>query len=344
MTCLSGKESRFFRINSDSRLLAASLLCFAVLMMLVALTPRNASAVGNQPQDEPAGATIFGEGVISTGDYELNTTFTPDGKTIYFTKATPDFGFWTIVSSRFENGKWAAPEVAPFSGQYSDSDPFISPDGAKLYFVSNRPSVGATPRRDFDIWMVDKTPSGWGEPQNLGAPVNTDNIEFSPAVTSTGVLYFSSNRSGGKGDFDLYRCRLVNNKCNEVENLGDAINTRGREVREYVSPNEELLIFTAAGRQDGQGGTDLYVSTRKDGAWLPARNLGSKVNSPALELSPAISPDGKYLFFTSTRGYGSADQHDQRLTYKNLVETLRGPRNSLGDIYRIDIAVLGIKP
>src|ERR1051325_8755906 len=76
----------------------------------------------------PAEPTLFGPGTISTGDMELNAAFTPDGRTLYFTKRSPKAQFWTIVVSRLRNGAWSAAEVADFSGQYNDFDPFVSPD------------------------------------------------------------------------------------------------------------------------------------------------------------------------------------------------------------------------
>src|ERR687888_200446 len=78
---------------------------------------------------------LFGEGVISTGDDESHPGFTPDGKTLYFLKNDPAFNHWTIVVSREENGKWIKPEVAPFSGQFSDADPFIMLDGDRFFFI-----------------------------------------------------------------------------------------------------------------------------------------------------------------------------------------------------------------
>src|SRR5262245_31379064 len=63
---------------------------------------------------------IFGEGVISTPEDELNATFTPDGKSLYFSKNTPGSLQGVIVVSNYKNGKWSSPQVAPFSGQYSD--------------------------------------------------------------------------------------------------------------------------------------------------------------------------------------------------------------------------------
>ncbi|HZS05431.1 MAG TPA: hypothetical protein VFD58_11395 [Blastocatellia bacterium] len=109
---------------------------------------------------------IFGEGAISTGDDESHPAFTPDGRTLYFLKNSPSFSFWTIVVSHFEHGRWGRPEVAPFSGQYSDADPFITPDGRKLFFISTRPVDGRT-KQDTDIRVMERTQAG---PRRAGAP------------------------------------------------------------------------------------------------------------------------------------------------------------------------------
>ena len=106
-----------------------------------------------QPLIEPA---IFAEGVVSTGDFDSHPTFTPDGKTLYFVRSTPNFTRWTILVTRFEKGRWNQSEVAPFSGQYSDADPFITSDGSRFYFISNRPAAEKA-RPDLDIWVMEKT-------------------------------------------------------------------------------------------------------------------------------------------------------------------------------------------
>jgi Tol biopolymer transport system component len=290
-----------------------------------------------RPLPEPI---VFGEGTISTGDMELNTAFTPDGRTLYFTKRTPKYQFWIIVVSHFQRGGWSEPEVAEFSGQYGDFDPFISPDGSKLFFCSTRPAAGQ-PKTDFDIWLVEKKGTGWGAPQPLAEPINTKAQEYYPSVASNGTLYFSSSREGGKGRGDIYRARLVDGKYAEPENLGDAINSQYHDGDPYIAPDESYLVFVSYGRPDGLGDGDLYISFRRDGAWTKAVNLGPKINSSALDFCPIVSPDGKYFFFTSERGF--ADQPLQaRLTYAQFVKQIHGPRNGLGDIYHLDISVLNL--
>src|SRR5882762_2326663 len=95
----------------------------------------------------------FAKGTISTEDDEFGLTSTPDGKTCYFTKRTPSTlqsSTMVICVSRFKNGRWSEPEIAPFSGHYKDFNPSISPDGSKLFFISNRPT-GEKKGRDTDI-------------------------------------------------------------------------------------------------------------------------------------------------------------------------------------------------
>jgi Tol biopolymer transport system component len=283
-----------------------------------------------------SGPELFAPGVVSTPDYELNAAFTPDGRTLYYTKSTPQFGgLLTIVVSHFKNGNWSPPEVAEFSGQWSDADPFVSPDGRRLFFISTRPLEGRA-KKDNDIWVMDWTGSGWSAPRNLGAPINSADRELYPTVARDGTLYFVSSRPGGLGGSDIYRAPMVNGKYAEPENLGEAINSRYNEGDAWIAPDESFLVFTSTGRPDDLGGGDLYISYRNKGAWTPARHLGAGVNSPAREFCPIGSPDGKYLYFTSERGFGDLPL-ERRLTYQELEANLRGVRNHLGNIWKVDL-------
>jgi Tol biopolymer transport system component len=288
---------------------------------------------------QPEQPTLFGPGIISTGDMELNAAFSPDGRTLYFTKRTPKFQLWTILVSTLKDSRWSIPRVAEFSGQYGDFDPFISPDGSQLFFSSNRPAPGKSKKNDFDIWIVKKTGAGWTTPTNLGTDINTESQEYYPSVSSTGTLYFSSNREGGKGSGDIYRSRMENGKYSKPENLGDEINSKYFEGDPYIAPDESFLIFVSYNRPDSLGDGDLYVSLNQNGHWTAARHLGPPVNSSALDFCPNMSPDGKYFFFTSERGF--ADQQlTKPLTYDQLMKQIRSPGNGLGDIYKIDAKVI----
>jgi Tol biopolymer transport system component len=297
----------------------------------------NSAYASATPLTDPA---IFGNGVISTGDFDSHPAFTPDGETLYFVRSTPGFSLWTILVSRFVKGKWTTPEVAPFSGQYSDADPFITADGSHFYFISNRPVAGAsTP--NLDIWVMEKTAAGWSEPKNPGAPINSPGSEWYPTIAANGTMYFGSDRQGGKGRTDIYRAGLVNGKYAEAENLGDAINTQFNEFEPLIAADESFLIFMCGGRADARGGFDLYISYNRNGTWTKPVNLGDKINSAGNEYSPTISPDGKYFFWTSTRSFTDKPL-EKRIDYAELMNKLRGPRNGLGDIYQIDLSELNI--
>ena len=321
-------------------IIIATLLLVGVCYLTLAqnLTQTKHPYASAQALNEP---TVFGDGIISTGSFDSHPAFTPDGKTLYFLRSTPTFSLWTIVFSRFENGRWNTPEVAPFSGQYSDADPFITADGSRLYFISNRPVPGKS-KPDLDIWLVEKAGNGWSEPKNLGAPVNSSGNEWYPTIAKNGTIYFGSDREGGKGRTDIYRCRLVDGKYAEAENLGDTINTPFNEFEALIAPDESFLILMGGGRPDAHGGFDLYISYNRNGAWTKPANLGDKINSSGNEYSPAISPDGKYFFWTSARGFADRPL-EKRLDYRELMNKLQSPRNGLGDIYYIDLAVLNIE-
>jgi Tol biopolymer transport system component len=247
----------------------------------------------------------------------------------------------TIAVTTKQGGRWQDPEVASFSGRYSEVDPFPAPDGERLFYTSKRPVTGAEESGNFDIWFVDREGAEWSAPNHLEGPVNTDGDEYYPAVAADGTLYFSAARDDSRGSFDLYRSRLVDGRYGEPENLGEAINSESAEIDVFIAPEQDFIIFVSY-RAGGQGRGDLYISYQRDGAWTPAENLGDLVNSPAREYCPFVSPDGRYLFFTSERAF-TDDPLARALTFDELTERIRAPKNGMGDVYRLSLDALGVE-
>jgi len=312
------------------------------------VSPDAAPYASPSPMPQPR---LFAEGVISTADDELGGTFTPDGRDFYFARRTPS----TIVSSlvvilvsHFRDGRWSHPEIAPFSGQYVDFGPAISPDGSRLYFASVRP-VDGKERTDADIWFVEKQPDGsWGPPVDVGPPVNSPGPEQSPCPAADGSLYFASVREGGKGSYDLYRSRRIDGRFAEPESLGDAINTENPETHPFLARDGSFLLFSSTGRPDSPVGPgspyprpDLYVSESRDGKWTSPRRLGAPINTDASETGAFVSPDGRYLFFTSERNFTSIPM-PPGLTLDAMQSRIHRTGNGLGDVYQMDLAAAGL--
>ncbi|WP_240356536.1 MULTISPECIES: hypothetical protein [Myxococcus] len=190
--------------------------------------------------------------------------------------------------------------------EWSNADPHLSPDGRTVYFISNRPlpdESGA--RASYDIWAASLGADGeWGDARRLPSPVNDANLdEWSPAVAANGNLYFGGERSGTLGGSDLWVSRWVDGAYQPPENLGAAINTTAHELEPWIAPDESCLLFSALRRPEGLGGYDLFLSRRVNGTWEPARRLCEGVNSRASDYNHSVSPDGKWLYFSSTRPF-----------------------------------------
>jgi len=309
------------------------------LACLIAGASLLASFSGSRAAPTALGPTLFGEGVFSTGAYDFFVALTPDQKTAYFCRASGDFSYWTILETHRTGNQWGAPKMAPFSGRWSDADPHLSPDGSKLFFISNRPSSGDTARATCDLWMMERAGAGWSEPRRL-TEICTEVTEWSPSVAANGNLYFGATREGGKGRDDIWMSRWVDGHYSAPENLGDSINTKFGEIEPWIAPDESYLVFSAGGRADGKGGLDLYLSVRRQGVWSSARPLGHDINSPAWDFNPSVSPDGRTFFFTSARG--RFDPPASPWSYEQLMRRLGSPGNGLGDIYSIPIEALEI--
>lgn len=281
-------------------------------------------SAGNDP-------AIFASGLISTNLSERDVAITPDGKEFYYTLWTGAYG--VILFTKENESGWSDPEIVPFSKEYSNLEPFITQDRNRLYFVSNRPLESGGKIKDYDIWYVERTDSGWSLPINIGKPVNSEVDEFYPSVAANGNIYFTSARDESYGSEDIFLCEYKDGKYSNPENLGLAVNSKTDEFNAFVAPDESFIIFSNWGREDGLGGGDLYISFKDDnGEWQPSKNLGENINSSSLDFCPYVTRDGKYFFFTSRRV--SEKLNNQTLdNYKSLVTMLNSPRNGQNDIY-----------
>ncbi len=248
----------------------------------------------------PAGAAAQDLSVFDAGsENRLGLTFTPDGKRAFWTEWDGTWGGKraqrVIYTSELRNGTWTRPLPAPFSQRYSDEDPFVSPDGRWLYFVSERPANDADNEPDADIWRYSLADDGHLEHLS----VNSDAAEYSPVITASGTLYFASARDGGPGQGDIYRAGPTEDGFATAEPLGAAINSRDGEWNLWVSGDESEMIFEASSRSTNVSESgDLYYSWRTPAGWTAAVPIES-LNTAGSELVPRLHPDGDTLHYTT---------------------------------------------
>ena len=212
-----------------------------------------------------------------------------------------------IWTARRTGTTWTA-KRADFSTGYSDGDPFVSHDGRQILFVSVRP-VGR-PRKDFDIYVVDRTATGFGRARNLGGAVNSPEDELYPSMAGDGTLYFASDRSG---TWKTYRARRAADGSYPAADLLPAtVNAEGSwNFNPFISKDGRTLLFTSQ-RRGGAGKGDIWVATADaSGVFGTARNLGPRINSAEDEFHATLSPDKRALFFVRRTGApdANADLH-----------------------------------
>jgi Tol biopolymer transport system component len=285
---------------------------------------------------EPPGLTpeVFAPGLVSTGHQERNIAFSPDGRELYYCLYGAPHSVFLVMQE--VNGRWTRPRVAPFSGRYP-GELAMSPNGNTMVFSSNQPFEGSLDSTGYWIWKVDRDGPGWGQPKPLSGTVNSGRFAGYPSISGNGNLYFFSERVDGKGADDIYTSEWVDGHYTESQNLGDSVNSHLKEVDPFIAPDESFLIFC---RREEDTGWDLFISFRReDRSWTTAMNMGPRINSDASDFCPSLSPDGKYLFFTSTRSHHRSFS-EVPLTYEDKIRILNSPGNGNSDIYWVDAKII----
>jgi len=264
-------------------------------------------------------------------------TVSADESEIYFTTQSMLGELSAIITCTKKNGILSAPEVASFSGMYQDLEPFLSPDGLRLYFVSNRPNeAGSDTLKNYDIWFVERKnkSSKWSSPKNIGTPVNTKEDEFYPSVSQSNNLYFTRDGAGSKGKDDIFFSKWEQGSYALPVSMSDSINSTGFEFNAFVAPNESFLVYTCYNKTGGFGSGDLYISYNKgNNEWTAGENLGKKINSSMMDYCPFVNTATGTLYFTSRRSTIKA-HFDEHQNIKDLLKEMTKYDNGQSRIYK----------
>jgi len=256
----------------------------------------------------------LGESINSTGN-EYWPSLTIDGKTIIFTRlmglnpltkernglVQEDF-----YTSKFENNCWQqAQPVTEINTSNNEGAQSISADGKLLFFTACGRNDGLG---SCDIYYSRNINGKWSLPQNAGDPVNSPSWETQASISANcEVLYFVSNRKGGKGAMDIWKCDLKGFSewgkpiwGNPVD-LGDSINTSGNEMSPFIHPDGKTLYFSSD-YWPGLGGYDIFYCRQKnDLSWTHPKNIGYPINSMKDEQGFIVDASGENAYYSSDK-------------------------------------------
>lgn len=242
---------------------------------------------------------VFAPGLVSTPEFlEIGCTWSPDGKEFYFVRQSNTGGI--LLCSKWEENGWTAPEEVEQFKKFPGFEPFISADGKKFFYTrfALPPDMAKNSEKFSDqqkqesmanIWVMNKNGLDFGDPEFCAPGM------FSSA-SKNGNLYTTIITGEKPG---IYRYLYNEGKYAEKEFLGGGVNSPVMGAHPCIAPDESFIVFDSK-RKDDPEDTDLYVCYRqKDGTWSQAYWLGDQVNTKWNDICPALSPDGKYLFYMS---------------------------------------------
>jgi outer membrane protein OmpA-like peptidoglycan-associated protein/tetratricopeptide (TPR) repeat protein len=205
------------------------------------------------------------KGKINTKFHESSTSFSKDGKTVYFSRnnytgkklGTNKKGvvLLKLYKATFKDNVWSNIVELPFSSnEYSVSHPALSSDGTKLYFASDMPgTLGQS-----DLFVVDVYEDGnYGTPQNLGNTINTEGRETFPYISDSGRLYFASDGHVGLGGLDIFVSVPEESGFSKAFNVGKPVNSPKDDFT-FVLNEDTKIGYFASNRKGGKGNDDIY--------------------------------------------------------------------------------------
>ena len=195
------------------------------------------------------------------------------------------------------------------NSKFNESTPTFSKDGQTIYFTRNNYLEGKKGKDGnkitlIKIYKATLINSDWSDIVEL--PFNSDNYSTAhPTLSPDGnTLYFASDMPGTLGNSDLFKVKINGDGTYGLpENLGNTINTEGRETFPFISDDNEL--YFASDGHPGVGGLDVFIATAEtDGSFKNIQNLGADINSPQDDFAYLIDSNSRRGFFTSNREGG----------------------------------------
>ncbi len=281
--------------------------------------PAMAAATDPNARFGPWQAPQLVEGINSTAN-DLAPELSKDGLSLYFASNRP-LGLGAndlyVAQRASVDDPWGAPvNLTKLNSAFGDAGPHLTRDGHYLYFTSAR-LTGGLGNDIFVTWRADVHDDfAWGEPVNIGAPINTAESELGPSSWGREFYFWRGPPTPTSIPGDIYLSEMRGDSFGEPT-LVAALNSTSHDEKPAIRfDGREILL--SSDRLGGVGGIDLWGAMRQGNGrdWTTPMPLGPVVNSTANDRRPALSADGTMLFFDSARpgGPGLIDIYMSRRT------------------------------
>jgi hypothetical protein len=281
----------------------------------------------------PIDATIENLGGRINGEFsDYSAVLSVDEGSIFFTSRrirsdSSNRGYTSDVDGKYYediyvsykdiNGNWQEPEIFQYSTRPNEHEATISVtiDGQTLFLYKDGDGNG-------DIFQSKLIGDTWTYPEKLGSDINTNAWETHVTLSADGnTLYFVSDRKGGLGGRDIYRCvRLPNGEWSKSLNLGAPINTPHDEEGPFLHPDGKTMYFSSNGHRT-MGGFDIFKSILEksddnlNGTWTAPINIGYPINTVDDDIFYVVSADDKRGYYASEKGNGFGDKDIYQINF-----------------------------
>ncbi len=294
------------------------------------------SKLAKEMVSKPINVQITNMGDSVNGPYpDFSPVLSADERTLIYTTRRPNStgGLKTeddryfediVISYKDDNEKWSKPVTLSYNVNTIGHEASInlSPDGQTL-IVYKSDATSKNPEGDGNIYYTTFDGKDWTNLKEFGSNVNSQYWESHACLSADGnLLFFVSDRPGGYGGRDIYRCvKLPNGKWSKALNMGPTINSEFDEDGAFIHPDGQTFFFASNGNKSMGGFDILFATLNEDNKFSNVQNIGYPINTTDDDLFYVTSPDGKRGYFSSakTNGYGEKDIY--KITIAEAKET-----------------------
>lgn len=240
---------------------------------------------------------------INTEFNNINPLVSEDEETIVF---VTQLRFYDgIFSSKKRDNRWlpARNITLDFNSTNPLTPVYLTKDGNTLYLMRNDQDI-------FNLYVSRFENGVWGSLEKLGNNINSSAAETHACVSDDGLtIYFTSNREGGYGGFDIYKSeRDSEGNWGPAVNLGPKINTSFDETTPFITVDGETLYFSSKGHFN-IGGYDIFMANKQGDGWLAPENLGFPFNTTDDDVFFFPLKNGSIAYYSKYKenGYGNND-------------------------------------